>query len=66
MFDEWLMFDAEAIRTRVFADCVRLCRLPEWKDWAWCEVKRLDKEELFRGIEAYVLEEIKNETCSKS
>ena len=54
------MFDLESIRTKVFADYLRLCRLPAWKEWAWCEVKRLDKEELFRGIEAHVLEEMKN------
>ena len=53
------MFDAEAVRTRVFADYVRLCRLPAWKEWAWQEVKRMDKDDLFRGIKAHVLGEMK-------
>jgi len=54
------MFDLEEIRTQVFADYLRLCRLPGWKEWAWCEVKRMDEEDLFRGIEAHVLKEMKN------
>jgi len=53
------MFDLEEIRTQVFADYLRLCRLPAWKEWAWQEVKRMDKDDLFRGIKAYVLQEIK-------
>ena len=53
------MFDAEAIRTRVFADMVRLCRLLAWKEWAWAEVKRMDDEDLFRGIKFHVLKEMK-------
>ena len=53
------MYDPEAIRARVFADMVRLCRLPAWKDWAWHEVKRMDKDDLFAGIKAHVLEEMK-------
>lgn len=56
------MFDSEAIRARVFADMVRLCRLPAWKDWAWNEVQRMDKDDLFKGIKAHVLEEMKNGT----
>jgi hypothetical protein len=54
------MFDAEAIRNRVFADMVRLCRLPAWKEWAWTEVKRMDEDDLFRGIKFHVLKEMKN------
>ena len=54
------MFDAEAIRTRVFADMVRLCRLPAWKEWAWVEVKRMAEDDLFRGIKFHVLKEMKN------
>lgn len=53
------MFDQEAIRASVFADMVRLCRLPAWKEWAWHEVKRMDEEDLFRGIKAHVLKEMK-------
>jgi hypothetical protein len=55
------MFDQEAIRTKVFADYLRLCRLPEWEEWAWQEVKRMDEDDLFRGIKAHVLGEM-NET----
>ena len=54
------MFDPEVIRARVFADMVRLCCLPAWKDWAWHEVKRMDEDDLFKGIKAHVLEEMKN------
>lgn len=53
------MFDQEAIRASVFADYVRLCRLPAWKEWAWNEVKRMDEEDLFRGIKDHVLKEMK-------
>ena len=53
------VYDPEAIRERVFADMVRLCRLLAWKEWAWAEVKRMDKDDLFAGIKAYVLEEMK-------
>jgi hypothetical protein len=53
------MFDQESIRNRVFADMVRLCRLPAWKEWAWHEVKKLDEEDLFRGIKSHVLGEMK-------
>lgn len=52
------MFDSKAIRERVFADMVRLCRLPAWKDWAWREVQRMDEDDLFAGIKAHVLKEI--------
>lgn len=52
------MFDQEAIRTRVFADYVRLCRLPAWKEWAWAEVQRMDEDALFKGIKAHVLEKM--------
>ena len=52
------MYDPEAIRARVFADMVRLCRLPAWKEWAWNEVQRMDKDDLFKGIKAHVLKEI--------
>jgi hypothetical protein len=38
---------------------VRLCRLPEWKEWAWREVLRMDENDLFRGIKAHVLQEMK-------
>jgi len=54
------MFDLEAIRTQVFADYLRLCRLPAWKEWAWQEVKRMDEDGLFKGIKAHVLKEMKN------
>jgi hypothetical protein len=54
------MFDAETIRTRVFAEMVRLCRLPAWKEWAWKEVQRMDEDDLFKGIKAHVLQEMKN------
>ena len=56
------MYDPEAIRTRVFVDYVRMCRLPAWKEWAWAEVKRMDEDDLFRGIKAHVLGEMNNET----
>ena len=59
------MFDPEAIRTRVFADYVRLCRLPAWKEWAWQEVKRMDEDDLFKGIKDHVLGEM-NATRSQS
>lgn len=52
------MFDPEAIRTRVFANYLRLCRLPAWKEWAWQEVKRMDEDDLFKGIKAHVLGEM--------
>jgi hypothetical protein len=54
------MFDPEAIRASTFAEMVRLCRLPEWKEWAWREVQRMDEDDLFRGIKAHVLKEMKN------
>lgn len=55
------MFDYEKIRRATFAEYVRLCRLPAWKEWAWAEVKRMDaEEELFNGIKAHVLKEMKN------
>jgi hypothetical protein len=44
---------------------VRLCRLPAWKEWAWAEVKRMDEEDLFKGIKAHVLEQM-NATRSKN
>jgi len=53
------MFDQEEIRNRVFADMVRLCRMPAWKEWAWQEVKRMDDDDLFRGIKFHVLKEMK-------
>ena len=52
------MFDPEAIRTRVFADYVRLCRLPAWKEWAWAVVQRMDEDDFFKGIKADVLEKM--------
>ena len=52
------MFDPKTIRERVFADMVRLCRLPAWKDWAWREVQRMDEDDLFKGIKAHVLKEM--------
>jgi hypothetical protein len=52
------MFDYEKIRRTTFAEYVRLCRLPAWKEWAWAEVKRMDEENLFRGIKAHVLEQM--------
>jgi hypothetical protein len=58
------MFDYEKIRRTTFAEYVRLCRLPAWKEWAWAEVKRMDEEELFKGIKAHVLEQM-NATRSK-
>ena len=54
------MFDYEKIRRATFAEYVRLCRLPSWKEWAWAEVKRMDEEVLFKGIKAHVLKEMKN------
>jgi len=59
------MFDPEAIRAQVFADHVRLCKEPAWKAWAWDEVKRLDEEELFKGIKNHVLNEM-NKTGAKN
>jgi len=53
------MFDQEAIRAATFAEMVRLCRLPAWKEWAWREVQRMDENDLFRGIKAHVLQEMK-------
>ena len=54
------MYDPKAIRERVFAEMVRLCHLPAWKDWAWREVQRMDEDDLFAGIKAHVLKEMKN------
>ena len=54
------MFDYEKIRRATFAEYVRLCRLPAWKEWAWAEVKRMDEEELFKGIKDHVLKEMKS------
>jgi hypothetical protein len=59
------MFDIEKIRRATFAEFVRLCRDPAWKEWAWAEVKRMDEDDLFRGIKAHVLEQM-NATRSKS
>lgn len=53
------VYDPVAIRARVFADMVRLCRLPAWKDWAWREVQRMDEDVLFMGIKAHVLGKMK-------
>jgi len=53
------MFDQEAIRAAVFANYVRLCKLPGWKDYAWHEVKRLDEQDLFKGIKDHVIKEMK-------
>jgi hypothetical protein len=53
------VLDPESIRTRTFAEMVRLCRLPAWKEWAWHEVKRMDEDDLFKGIKAHVLKEMK-------
>jgi len=52
------MYDPIAIRERVFADMVRLCHLPAWKEWAWREVQRMDEDDLFAGIKAHVLKEM--------
>ena len=52
------MFDYEKIRRATFAEYVRLCRLPAWTEWAWAEVKRMDEEDLFKGIKAHVLEQM--------
>jgi hypothetical protein len=52
------MYDPKAIRERVFADMLRLCHLPAWKDWAWREVQRMDKDDLFAGIKSHVLKEM--------
>jgi hypothetical protein len=59
------MFDSDAIREQVFADYVRLCKDPAWKQWAWNEVKRMDEEELFKGIKSHVLNEM-NKTGAKN
>jgi hypothetical protein len=53
------MFDYEKIRRATFAEYVRLCRLPAWKEWAWAEVKRMDEDDLFKGIKDHVLREMK-------
>ena len=58
------MFDYEKIRKATFAEYVRLCRLPAWKEWAWHEVKHMDEQDLFRGIKNHVLEQM-NATRSK-
>jgi hypothetical protein len=52
------MFDPEAIRAATFAEYVRLCRDPAWKEWAWREVQRMDEDDLFKGIKAHVLEQM--------
>jgi hypothetical protein len=52
------MFDSDKIRARVFADYVRLCADPAWKEWAWNEVQRMDEDDLFKGIKAHVLEQM--------
>ena len=59
-----MTYDPEAIRARVFAEMVRLCGLPAWKDWAWREVQRMDEDVMFAGIKAHVLEKM-NATCSQ-
>lgn len=58
------MFDYEKIRRATFAEYVRLCRDPAWKEWAWAEVKRMDEDDLFKGIKSHVLKEM-NATRSK-
>jgi hypothetical protein len=52
------VFDYEKIREEIFAEYVRLCQLPEWKEWAWAEVKRMDQNDFFKGIKAHVLEQM--------
>lgn len=59
------MFDPDAIRAKTFADMVRLCQLPEWKEWAWREVQRMDEDDMWKGIKAHVLGEMKIATRSK-
>lgn len=59
------MFDSDQIRARVFADYVRLCGDPAWKQWAWSEVKRMEEEDMWKGIKNHILEEMKKQPQEK-
>jgi hypothetical protein len=50
------MFNANEARAKMFAHYLALCRMPEAKDYAWQRVKELDKEDLYKGIKDYILE----------
>jgi len=54
------VYDPEAIRASTYSEMLRLCQMPEWKEWAWREVQRMDEDDLFAGIKAHVLKEMKN------
>ena len=58
------MFNPDEARDKMFAHYLALCRMPGAKDYAWRRVKELDKEDLYKGIKDYILENM-NETRSK-
>jgi hypothetical protein len=60
------MFDPDAIRARAFSEYARLCKEPAWKAWAWAEVKRLDEEELFKGIKNHILADMNKQPKEKN
>jgi len=43
-------------RAKMFAHYLALCRIPGAKAYAWQRVKELDKEDLYKGIKDYILE----------
>ena len=47
-------------RDKMFAHYLTLCRMPGANDYAWRRVKELDKEDLYKGIKNYILEQMKN------
>ena len=40
----------------MFAHYLTLCRIPGAKAYAWHRVKELDKEDLYKGIKDYIVE----------
>lgn len=52
-------------RDKMFAHYLTLCRMPGAKDYAWRRVKELDKDDLYKGIKDYILEQM-NAQSSKS
>jgi cytosine/adenosine deaminase-related metal-dependent hydrolase len=54
------MFNADEARAKMFAHYLTLCRMPGAKAYAWQRVKELDKEDLYKGIKDYIVEQMKN------
>jgi hypothetical protein len=52
------MFNPDEARAKMFAHYLALCRIPGAKAYAWQRVKELDKEDLYKGIKDYILEQM--------